>query len=93
MFFLSDFKVSNNGDKVTLYVGVSSSSGYIRKMKRTSGSTNDYLTFYSTYGINSKIGSKEHFVLEIDENADEIYFYSGGKGYRKVLEKKMMVNG
>ena len=27
------------------------------------------------------------FVIEIDNNVDEIYFYTGNKGYKKVLEK------
>ena len=72
---------------MTLKVGVSSSAGYIRKMKRTSGSMNYYLTFYSTFGINSKLGAKDNFEITLDENVDEIYFYTGNKGYKKVLEK------
>ena len=44
---------------MTIKVGVSSSAGYVRKMKRTSGSMNYYYTFYSTFGINSKIGAKD----------------------------------
>lgn len=85
--YLKDFEVSSDGDKMTLKVGVSSSSGYIRKMKRTSGSMNYYYTFYSTFGINSKLGSCDTFIIELDNNVDEIYFYSGDKGYKKVLEK------
>ena len=85
--FLRDFELSQNGETMTLKVGVSSSAGYIRKMKRTSGSMNYYFTFYSTFGINSKLGSKDTFEIELDNNVDEIYFYTGGKGYKKVLEK------
>lgn len=83
--YLKDFEVSADGKTMTLEVGISSSAGYVRKMKRTSGSTNGYYTFYSTYGINSKIGAKDKFDIEIDENADEIYFYTGNKGYKMVL--------
>lgn len=85
--YLKDCEVSDDGKTITLKVGVSSSSGYVRKMKQTSGSMNYYLTFYSTFGINSKLGAKDTYVLEIDSNADEIYFYTGNKGYKKVLEK------
>ena len=51
--FLKDFELSQDGKTMTLKVGVASSAGYIRKMKRTSGSTNGYYTFHSTFGINS----------------------------------------
>lgn len=83
--YLKDFKLSADGKTMTLKVGVSSSSGYVRKMKRTSGSMNYYYTFYSTYGINSKIGAKDTFEIKLDENVDEIYFYTGDKGYRLEL--------
>ena len=85
--YLKDCEVADDGKTITLKVGVSSSTGYVRKMKQTSGSMNYYLTFYSTFGINSKLGAKDTYVLEIDSNADEIYFYTGNKGYKKVLEK------
>ena len=85
--FLKDFELSQDGKTMTLKVGVSSSAGYIRKMKQTSGSMNYYFTFYSTFGINSKLGAKDTFEIELDNNVDEIYFYTGGKGYKKVLEK------
>jgi len=83
--FLGDFSV--DGNTMTIKVGVSSSAGYIRKMKRTSGSMNYYLTFYKTFGINSKIGAKNTFEIELDKNVDEIYFYRGNNGYQKVLQK------
>lgn len=84
--FLKDFELSQDEKAMTLKVGVSSSVGYVRKMKRTSGSMNYYFTFYSTFGINSKLGAKDTFTIDIDNNVDEIYFYTGGKGYKKVLE-------
>ena len=87
---LIDYELSEDGKTMTINVGVSSSAGYIRKMKQT----NNYmepdlinLTFYSTFGINSKLGAKDTFTLELDSNVDEIYFFKGNKGYDKVLEK------
>ena len=84
---LGGYDLSTDGKTMTLKVGVSSSAGYIRKMKRTSGSMNYYLTFYSTFGINSKLGAKDTFEIELDDNVDEIYFYTGNKGYKLVLIK------
>ena len=84
--FLKDFELSQDGKTMTLKVGVSSSAGYVRKMKRTSGSMNYYFTFYSTFGINSRLGAKDTFTIDIDNNVDEIYFYTCSKGYKKVLE-------
>ena len=84
---LGGYDLSTDGKTMTLKVGVSSSVGYIRKMKRTSGSMNYYLTFYSTFGINSKLGAKDTFEIELDDNVDEIYFYTGNKGYKLVLIK------
>lgn len=85
--YLKDFEVSSDGKTMTLKVGVSGSAGYIRKIKRTSGSMNYYFSFYSTFGIHSKLGSKDTFKIDIDNNVDEIYFYVGNRGYKRVLEK------
>ena len=44
--------------------------------------------FYSTFGgLNSSLGAKNEFVLELDENDTEIFFYRGKGGYDLVLEK------
>ena len=90
--YLKDFKLSENNQTMTLEVGVSSSSGYIRKMKKTSGSMNYYYTFYQTFGINSKLGAKDTFEIELDNNVSEIYFYTGKKGYKLVLVKNDITN-
>ncbi len=87
--YVRDFIVSEDGRRMTLKVGVSSSTGYVRKIKRTSSSTNYYYTFYSTFGINSKIGAKDTFELALDDNVNEIYFYTGNKGYRLELMKSL----
>lgn len=85
--YLKDYKLSEDGKTMTLEVGISGSAGYVRKMKRTSGSMNYYYTFYSTFGINSKLGAKDTFEIELDDNVDEIYFYTGGNSYKLVLVK------
>lgn len=90
--FLRDFSIDERSNIMTIKVGVSSSSGYVRKMKRTSGSMNYYYTFYSTFGINSKIGAKDTFEIQLDNNVDAIYFYTGYGGYKKVLTKDNETN-
>lgn len=88
--YLKDFEVSSDGKKMILKVGVSGSSGYVRKIERTSDSTNGYYTFYSTYGINSKLGAKDTFEIELDEDMNEIYFYTGSGGYKLVLTRYVL---
>ena len=87
---LRNYKVSEDGKTMTITVDVLSSAGYIRKMKQTDNYMEPdliNLTFYSTFGINSKLGAKDTFTLELDSNVDEIYFNKGNKGYNKVLKK------
>jgi len=87
---LRNYKVSEDGKTMTITVDVLSSAGYIRKMKQTDNYMEPdliNLTFYSTFGINSKLGAKDTFTLELDSNVDEIYFDKGNKGYNKVLKK------
>ena len=84
--YLKEFSVDEKCNQMIIKVGVSNSAGYVRKMKQTSGSMNYYFTFYSTYGINSKLGSEDTYEIQLDNNVDAIYFYTGGKGYKKVLE-------
>lgn len=90
--YLKDFEVSENGKRMVLKVGVWDSAGYARKMEKTDGSMNGYYTFYSGYGFNSKIGAKDTFEIELDDNMDEIYFYTGDKGYRLVLVKDKAID-
>ena len=85
--FLKDYSFDEKCNQMTIKVGVASSAGYVRKMKQTSGSMNYYFTFYSTFGINSRLGATDTFEIQLDDNVDKIYFYTGEKGYKKVLEK------
>ena len=90
--YLKDFEVSADGKTMTLKIGVSNNTGYVRKMKRTNASSNEYYTFYSTYGINSKIGAEDTFKIKLDDDTDEIYFYTGDKDYKLVLTKNKALN-
>ena len=86
---LTDYSVSEDGTKITLNASVSSSMGYIRGFKNNGGGVKShYLTFYSTFGgLNSKLGAKNEFVLEVNEDDSEIYFNRADGGYELVLQK------
>lgn len=86
---LISYSVSEDGTEITLQTSVASSTGYIRGYKNEgSGVKPHYLKFYNTFGgINSAIGAKNEFVLEVAPEDSEIFFYRGDGGYELVLEK------
>ena len=63
------------------------STNVVSQNTRTDLSFLPVYRFYSTFCINSKLGAKYTFEIQLDNNVDEIFFYTGGKGYTKVLEK------
>lgn len=87
--FLGDFSVSEDGKELTFTAGVFSSMGYIRGYKDEGGGVKPhYLKFYSTFGgWNSSLGAKSEFVLELDEDDNEIFFSRPDGGYELVLQK------
>ncbi|MGN0335789.1 MAG: immunoglobulin-like domain-containing protein [Lachnospiraceae bacterium] len=86
---LVDYSVSEDGTEITLNVGIPTSMGYIRGFKDNGGGVKPhYLTFYSTFGgINSPIGAKNSFILELASDDTEIYFNRPDKGFELVLVK------
>ena len=86
---LFDYSVSEDGTQLTFNVHVMSSMGYIRGFEDNGGGVKPhYLTFYSTFGgLNSSLGAKSEFVLELTEDDEEIYFNRADGGYELVLQK------
>ncbi len=84
---LRNYQVSEDGKTMTITVELASSAGYIRDMKLKNDNGDYYLTFYSTFGINSKMGAKDTYTLKLDSNVNEIYFFKGKNDYKKVLQK------
>ena len=86
---LIDYSVSEDGSKLTFITAVPTSMGYIRGFKNNGGGVKPhYLTFYSTFGgINSSLGAKHEFELDLAETDTEIYFSRPGGGYELVLQK------
>nr|WP_246582760.1 hypothetical protein [Clostridium mobile] len=89
---LTDYSISEDGNVMTLEVGVASSIGYIRTFKASEDGNKKYITFYSTYGLNSNIGAKDEFQVELHPSCDEIYFYRGNGEYKLKLQKNSGTN-
>lgn len=84
---LNDYTVSEDGSIMTINVGVASSMGYVRTIRVKEDGDNKYITFYQTYGINSRIGAEDEFQIELNPTCKGIYFYRGDSGYDLVLQK------
>lgn len=89
---LRGYSISEDGSRITLKVGVGSSMGYVRGVKVKQGGDNKYLTFYSTFGLNSKLGAKDQFEIDLAPSCEEIYFYSGDGGYQLELQRNLDTN-
>lgn len=89
---LTDYSISEDGNVLTIEVGLASSMGYIRTLKTSEDANKKQITFYSTYGLNSNIGAKNEFQVELPLSCDEIYFYSGNDGYKLKLQKNSETN-
>lgn len=83
---INNYTVSKDGNVMTINVGLASSIGYIRTLKESEDGNKKYITFYSTYGFNSKIGAKDKYQVVLQPSCDEIYFYSGDE-YKLKLKK------
>ena len=89
---IMDYSISEDGDIMTLKVGVASSMGYVRTIKASEDGNKKRITFYSTYGLNSNIGAKNEFQVKLQPSCDEIYFYSGNGEYKLKLQKNSQTN-
>ncbi|SHN83522.1 hypothetical protein [Desulfitobacterium chlororespirans] len=89
---LVDYSLSEDGKIMTLKVGVATSMGYVRTLKTSEDGNKKRITFYSTYGLNSNIGAKNEFQVELSPSCDEIYFYSGNDEYKLKLQKNNQTN-
>ena len=72
---ISDFKVSEKQDQITVYTFVLSSVGYTRTVKDVSDDPKKMkLQFYPAFGgINGSIGAKYEFDLPLSPECKEIY--------------------
>ena len=86
---LVDYAVSGDGSELSFRVGVASSMGYVRDFRDSGGGVKPhYLAFYSCFGgLNSRLGAKNEFILELGPEDTEIWFSRPGGGYELVLAK------
>lgn len=87
--YLRDFKLSNNGRKMTIYTSIYNSYGYIRTINTEETEDSLYISFYSTFGLlpNSSLGAKDEFEIDLPSNCKNIYFYD-----KLVLQKEVETN-
>ena len=86
---LRDYSVTEDGKTMTLNIDITSSMGYARDLKVKQGGENKYITFYSTFGfLNSKIGAKSEYEIELNPYCNEIYFYKGDGGAKAPIKKR-----
>lgn len=90
--FVNDYSVSEDGNIMTIKVGVASSMGYVRTVKEKQEDHKKYLTFYSTFGLNSTMGANNEFEIKLSPSITEIYFYRGDSGYELILQKEEGTN-
>lgn len=81
---LKNYDLSTDGTTMTIKVNVTSKIGYVRKMKLVKEGNDVYIKFYSSFGFNSKMSNHTYNIDIV--NIDDIYFYVGKAGYKKVLE-------
>lgn len=86
---LANWQLDENGTQLTMQVGVPTSMGFVRDFTDKGGGVKPhYLHFYAAYGgLNSSLGAKHEFVLDLQPDDSEIYFYRGDGGYELVLQK------
>lgn len=89
---LMDYSISEDSKTLTMNIAVASSMGYVRTLKVRQDGDKKYITFYNTYGINSSIGARNRFQVELNPSCKEIYFDRGDKGYKLVLQKEEKTN-
>ena len=87
--YISDFKVSEDGNEMTVNVSVTSSAGYIRKVvvhQQQGGKL--YLDCYPAFGgINGSIGAKNEYTISLDKDTEIIALYRSNNCYEEVLSK------
>ena len=91
--YLMDFSVSEDDSVITIKILLSGSMGYIRDIKTERVNDAIHCSFYSTFGgLNSGIGAKNRFEIQLDDYSVKIYFDRGNGAEDLVLEKDAATN-
>ncbi len=90
---IHSYAVSEDGTTITVQTSLAGSMGYIRDITYKKDGDKIYASFYGAFGgLNSKIGAKNNFEIEVDASCKEIYFDRGKEGYKLVLRKEEATN-
>ena len=85
---INNYLVSDDRKTMKLSVEVASSIGYVRDIDVVYIGNRMYISFYSTFGLNSSIGAKSEFEINLDEMCTtDIYLLRENSEYRLVLTK------
>lgn len=77
--YLQDFSVSEDGSVITMQVFTTGSMGYIRAMETKQVHNEIHCSFYRAFGgLNSSIGAKNRFEIEVDDPIEQIYLNRAG---------------
>lgn len=83
-----DYTVSADGKEITLQVSSPTSAGYIRDVAVFQQGRHLYLDPHSAFGgINGRIGAKDTFTIELEEDTNRIAIYRNTNCYEEVLKK------
>ena len=87
---LAGWQVAEDGTQITMQVNVPNPVLFVRDFTDKGGGVKPhYLHFYTGLGKNDRSLRIEHeFVLDLQPDDSEIYFYCGNGGYELVLQKK-----
>lgn len=86
--YLQKFSVSEDGSAVTVQTFTTGSMGYIRAMEAKQIGDEIHCSFYRCLGgLNSSLGAKNRFEIQVDDSAERIYFDRGTRSDQLVLER------
>lgn len=90
--YINNYNVSEDGKEITLNISLTNSSGYIGYMDTHEKDDSKYISFYSTLGVNNKLGSKNNFKMDISLSCNKIYLDEGNGNYKLLLTKDKNTN-
>ena len=79
--------ISEDEKEISVDTTLTTSMGYIKTYKTEQDGDKLYITFYSTFGLNNKIGAKSNFDINI-EGINSVYYYCFDE-YKLIWEKEM----
>lgn len=86
--FVDDYSLNNDNSVMTIYTGVGSSMGFIRKVIINQNEEGEIkLDFISAFGgLNGSITAQNTYEIPLNENTTSISIYQGDH-YRLILKK------